>query len=595
MYLQVINGYSPSPKYGVLTIDGNQSSHLKKVFDRTLIGKLPERLSFLVNVFDHINEAVLITDNHFRIQYINENFTKMSGYKMDELSEQLPSIFKSGKHDNNFYKTMYQSIFKDELWHGIMLNKHKSGSIYETSVQINAVRDINNNITHYIAFYKYSDQIISESNQQNKSVQWIKERHEIIENLNKTVKSASVYDHKMAFLFIGLDFYKYKVIHETLGKDSLNTVSQIAMQRIQSNLRSNDLTFQWSKEEFLVVLQNISHAESVSDVSDRILNSLSQPFLIEEHNFQIKASAGISVYPEDSKDVETLLTKADLAMYHALKVGSNRFEYYSKSINTSFFKMVKTESRLHKALEKEEFFLRYQPQISLSTGEITGIEALITWNDTENKKIVPPNDFIKIAEETGLIVPMGEWVIKTACTQHKEWQSLDLLNVPVAVNISAQQLHQKDFHKRLEDILSETSMDPSLLELELTESMLINQEEFIYKSLKQFKDKGIHISIDDFGTGYSSLNYLKRFPISKLKIDRSFIKDISHNSEDYAIVNAIITMSETLNIKVIAEGVEREDQINTLKSIHCHSIQGYYHCQPLPANELINYIKKIKK
>jgi EAL domain-containing protein (putative c-di-GMP-specific phosphodiesterase class I) len=318
---------------------------------------------------------------------------------------------------------------------------------------------------------------------------------------------------------------------------------------------------------------------------------LSEPFIIESHEIFITASIGIAMYPFDGQNIDTLLMNADISMYQAKRSGRNTYQFYSKAMNSFTLERFTMENKLWKALEQDEFRLFYQPQVDLSTGDIIGVEALIRWLQPD-LLFVKPKDFLPLAEETGLIVKIGEWVLRNACSQSRFWQTMGIKPIMITANVSSAQFKQENFVDTVDRIISDTGMDPVYLQLELTESTLMQDSEDTIKKLSAFRDMGIKISIDDFGTGYSSLNYLKRFPISTLKIDQSFIRDINSNQDDQSITRAIIGLARNLNLNVIAEGVEKRRQMVFLRQHGCNAIQGYFICPPLNNDSLIQFINE---
>jgi EAL domain-containing protein (putative c-di-GMP-specific phosphodiesterase class I) len=321
-----------------------------------------------------------------------------------------------------------------------------------------------------------------------------------------------------------------------------------------------------------------------------MLVALGKPFPVQGQEFHITASIGISSYPDDGTDMQTLMKNADIAMYRAKEQGKNNFQFYSAQINGHSIERLTLESSLRRALERSEFLLHYQPKLDLGTGRVTGVEALVRWQQPE-RGLIPPAEFIQLAEETGLIVPIGEWVLKTACAQNKTWQHQGLPPVRVAVNLSARQFAHADLLQDVSQVLKETGLDPAFLEFEITESMVMHNPEHAIVLLNELKAIGIHLAIDDFGTGYSSLGYLKRFPLDSLKIDRAFIRDLPGDSDDVAITRAIIAMAHSLRLSVVAEGVETAEQQDFLLEHDCDEIQGYYFSKPQPAAEIASLLQ----
>jgi diguanylate cyclase (GGDEF)-like protein/PAS domain S-box-containing protein len=388
-----------------------------------------------------------------------------------------------------------------------------------------------------------------------------------------------------------LDINRFKLINDSLGHDKGDLLLQIVANRLQENVREGDTVARVGSDEFVVVLENITAIEAVSIVAAELLNAIGAPIRIGNVDLTVSTSVGASVYPKDGPDNVALLKNADLAMYQAKRAGPGTFRFYNSEMNARVLERLVKETNLRSALEKDELVLHYQPRVDIATRQIVGIEALVRWLHPE-KGLVSPMEFIPLAEEIGLIGELGEWVLKTACRQNRQWQDQGLAPVKVSVNLSAHQLDAAStINETIQHVLSETGMDACWLELEITESSLMQNIESTLNMLLDIRDSGVSISIDDFGTGYSSLSYLKRLPIDTLKIDKSFIRDIAVDHEDAAIVTATIAMAHTMRMKVVAEGVTSNEQIRFLESHQCDEVQGYLLSYPLPADELGNFLK----
>jgi diguanylate cyclase (GGDEF)-like protein len=392
----------------------------------------------------------------------------------------------------------------------------------------------------------------------------------------------------LAVLFIDLD--RFKNINDTLGHDAGDHVLKEVAQRLLDCLRESDTAGRLGGDEFVVLIEELSQPLHVAGVSQKILAAVAKPFILDTQEFHITASVGISTYPDDSKDTQSLLKNADIAMYRAKEQGGSNFQFYSAQMNVHTVERMEMESDLRRAVERNELLLHYQPKVDIGSGRITGMEALVRWQQP-GKALILPAQFIPLAEETGLIVPIGQWVLETACAQNKAWQEHGLPPLRISVNLSVRQFAHKNLVQDVARVLSETGIDPILLELEITESMVTHNPEQAVKLLVELKAMGIQLSIDDFGTGYSSLSYLKRFPIDSVKIDRSFIQDLPADSNDAAITRAIIAMAHSLKLKVIAEGVETEEQLRFLRDHDCDEMQGYYFSRPLPEDDFFRLIQ----
>jgi len=394
---------------------------------------------------------------------------------------------------------------------------------------------------------------------------------------------------KVGLLFLDLD--RFKRVNDFMGHDSGDQLLKKAALRMQECLRKNDTVARFGGDEFIILAPDLQHEIDLILIAKKLLGALAFPFDLDNQEVFISASIGIAVYPGNGQSAETLLKNADLAMYAAKELGGDNYQFFSQRMNLRAAENMEVEIKLRRALDREEFLLHYQPQISLESGKIVGLEALIRWQDNE-LGIVPPEKFIPLAEETGMIVPIGEWVLKAACRQLKEWQDKGLSALQIAINLSGRQFSQADFAQTVKTIISEAEISPHLIELEITESILMNNAEKARCTLRELRDFGVNLAIDDFGMGYSSLNYLKNFPINRLKIDKSFVRDITTNPNDATIVKAIIALAHSLNIDVIAEGVETREQMEFLDQWFCQEMQGYLFGKPLSAEETLENLKK---
>jgi diguanylate cyclase (GGDEF)-like protein len=384
-------------------------------------------------------------------------------------------------------------------------------------------------------------------------------------------------------IFVGLD--RFIKINDTFGHTTGDQLLIDVATRIKNTLRENDTIARYSGDTFAIALTNMKDARDAARVAGKILSEFSTPFELDGLEVFVTTSIGITIYPADADSVEKLIDNAESAMYRSKEQGGSRYQYYEHDINSESMERLKMETSLRRALERKEFVLHYQPKVSLVTGKLSGFEALLRWCPSDSE-MVSPAKFIPILEDTGLIVPIGEWVLRTACQQVKEWQAFLPEGSKMAVNLSARQFKDENLSKLVADILDETDLDAEHLELEITESMVMEDTDHTLKILQQLNDMGVHLSIDDFGTGYSSLAYLKRMPIGTLKIDRSFVKDITTDSNDAAVVQTIIAMAHTMQLRVIAEGSETAEQIHFLREQQCDETQGFYFSRPLPAVEI---------
>jgi diguanylate cyclase (GGDEF)-like protein/PAS domain S-box-containing protein len=400
------------------------------------------------------------------------------------------------------------------------------------------------------------------------------------DRLEQAILTAASYGARLAVVFIDLDRFKY--INDSLGHDVGDRLLQGMAERFKSCVREFDTVARLGGDEFVLLLNGQSGPDSVATVLERVLEAVVQPWRHGARDFELTCSVGVALYPDDGNDAAALLKHADSAMYRAKEQGRNNFQFFTDDLNLLMKERFELENNLRRALERGEFELHYQPRVDLKTNRVVACEALIRWRLTGGESISPAR-FIPVAEETGLIGPIGEWVLRTACAQNKRWQDAGLPPCVVSVNVSPRQFHRDDFKDTLQDVLRDTGLDPAYLELELTENMVMHDGEQMIETLRSIKRLGVHIAVDDFGTGYSSLSYLKRFPVDRLKIDGSFVRDIAADTDDAAIVRTIIALGHNLGLKVLAEGVETEAQLAFLTSNDCDEMQGYHFSKPVSA------------
>jgi diguanylate cyclase (GGDEF)-like protein/PAS domain S-box-containing protein len=413
-------------------------------------------------------------------------------------------------------------------------------------------------------------------------------RNLLQDRLSQALAGARRRKDKVAVLFLDLD--QFKTVNDSLGHSFGDLLLQEVAERLKAGSRELDTVARLGGDEFVLILTTVQDLADVAVAAERFVKLMTDGFVVQGHPLNISCSLGISIFPEDGADSEALIKNADAAMYCAKENGRNTFRFYTEDINAEVAERLMLENSLRLALKKNELFLMYQPQMDIATGRITGLEALLRWQHPD-LGLVPPDKFIRIAENTGLIVPIGLWVLRTACSQARKWQDEGLLSVPVAVNVSAVQFRQRGFCELIRQVLHDVGLAPRYLELELTETLLLSSAEVTLSVLQELKAMGLSLAIDDFGTGYSSLSYLKRFPVSKLKIDRSFVRDIAVNPDDAAIATAIISMAKSLRLKVIAEGVENESQMSFLRTHQCDEIQGYYFSKPLTVDKVSDKLR----
>jgi diguanylate cyclase (GGDEF)-like protein/PAS domain S-box-containing protein len=460
-------------------------------------------------------------------------------------------------------------------------------------MSLRAVRDINGNtLLNEGIVEDISDRKVAEERVQYlayyDALTGLPNRTLLRDRLSKALASARRRKDKVALLFLDLD--RFKIVNDSLGHSLGDLLLKEVAARLKRWAREQDTVARLGGDEFLIVLTSVKDIPGAAIAAERLMDAMIAEFVVQGHPLMVSCSLGISIFPEHGADGETLIKNADAAMYSAKDYGRNNFQFFTEDINAEVVERLTLENSLRLALEKKELFLVYQPQMDIASGRITGLEALLRWQHPE-LGLVPPDKFIRIAENSGLIVPIGEWVLRTACSQARKWQDEGLPAVPVAVNVSAMQFRQAGFCELIRRVLHETGLAPQYLELELTESLLLSNADVTLSVLRELKAMGLKLAIDDFGTGYSSFSYLKHFPVSKLKIDGSFVRDVAVNPDDAAITTAIISMAKSLNLKVIAEGVEDEAQMSFLRARQCDEIQGYYFSKPLAPEEAADKLR----
>lgn len=550
-------------------------------------------LQLAAAVFDNSLEGIFITDDQGSILVANSAVSRITEYSNEELVGQNPRLFQSGRHDRIFYSALWKSVTHTGQWQGEIWNRRKNGEVYPQWLSISAIRDQHGLTQHYIGiFIDISAQKEAELRldylAHHDKLTSLPNRDLFNDRLTVAIAHSKRTGKPLAVLFIDLDHFKY--VNDTFGHITGDELLQAAARRISGCLREEDTLSRMGGDEFTVLLQHFNNREEIGLVASKIVHAMKSPFMIGQHELYVTASIGISIHPDDGDNPETLLKNSDAAMYRAKNDGRNCIQYFKLSMEGDSMQRIEIDRDLHRALLQEEFRVFYQPQVDLAQNKVVGVEALIRWQP-EQGRLILPGQFIPMAEETGLIVEIGEWVLREACAQMKEWLDDGMPPLRIAVNLSAQQFRKVDFSKIVAGILSDTGLPPQMLELELTESIAMHHAEDTVSTLNRLKALGVQISIDDFGTGYSSLSYLKRFPVDRLKVDRSFVEGIADDPSNAAITLAIIAMAHSLGISVIAEGVETEEQLDFLRMHHCNEVQGYYLGHPMPADEIESLIQ----
>jgi diguanylate cyclase (GGDEF)-like protein/PAS domain S-box-containing protein len=546
---------------------------------------------FLEKIMENVTNAIYVLDLDGRIVQINHAAFEISGYTVEELTGKPLSIIFDKRTLSQIEKLFARVVRTGETIINyeteIVRKDGERRSVIASGVPLKT----NGTITGLIG----AAQDITERKKMEEEITHLA-HHDALTGLpNRRLFMDIVHgelaqarrNHKrLAILFLDLD--RFKEINDTLGHKTGDEMLKAISVRLKANIRESDRVARIGGDEFNVILADIARVEDISAVTNKIMNSFRKPFMIAGHELHMTTSIGISVYPDDGEEIDTLFRYADIAMYHAKETGKNTYQFYNPEINIRTVERMKMEGWMRRAIERGELTVYYQPQINIRTNKIVSAEALVRW---EHPKLglLEPNRFIPLAEETGFIISIDEWVMRNVCQQSALWQADGMPPLCMTVNLSARQFQNPELVNKVSQILDETGMDPDCLDIEITESLAMSNVESTAIRLRELSEMGVHISIDDFGTGYSSLSYLKRLPIERLKIDKSFIQDITTDPDDRAIINAVTAMAHNMRMKVIAEGVETEEQLSFVHSSDCDEVQGYLFSRPLPEKQFRNF------
>ncbi|RMG92457.1 MAG: EAL domain-containing protein, partial [Zetaproteobacteria bacterium] len=561
--------------------------------DITELYKMQEKLLLTSAVFQNSPMGILITDADKHILLVNPAFTRITGYSPDEVLGKNPRILRSGKHDAAFYQRIWSTIKQHGCWQGEIWNRHKSGEVYPQWESISAIRDEHGRISHYVGIFtditeKKQAERFMEHLANHDALTNLANRNLLMDRLQQAIAQAERLGQRVALLACDLDDFKH--INDTLGHPAGDSLLQMVASNLVNCLRDTDTAARVGGDEFFIVLPDIGNANNALIVADKVMHALNQPIPVEDQMLTITSSLGLALYPDNGRDPDTLIKHADIALYRAKNHGKNRCECFSQAMSDELQQRRAMEQEMLKALEQKQFVLHYQPQIELATGSVVGVEALLRWQHPQ-KGLIPPFKFIPLAEETGLIVDIGHWVLLEACRQQKIWQQQGL-DVRMAVNLSPRQFEDDKLVDKVGEAINCHDIETGRLELELTESCLMNDPESAIRLMQHFKSLGIKLAMDDFGTGYSSLTQLKRFSMDTLKIDQSFVRGLPDDSQDAEIAKTIIAMGATMNMRTLAEGVETVEQLRFLKENGCLEVQGYFFSKPLPAEQIEALLSK---
>ena len=538
-------------------------------------------------VFESNPAAIFITDRENRILAVNPSFTRLTGYEAEEAIGKTPSLLKSGRHDDAFYKAMWEALRGEGEWSGEVWDRRKDGSLYPKWLDIRVVNNMCGEAAGEPVFYVASFTDVSERKEAEERIRelayhdvltGLPNRRLLRDRLEHAMANAQRGRHHLAVLFIDLD--RFKNVNDSMGHAAGDLLLREVASRLRCCVRDVDTVARLGGDEFVVVLENLEEEVDAVSVANKIQTAFSLPISVDKQTLHVTTSIGIALYPDDGNDADTLMQNADTAMYQAKAAGCNNYQFFAPFMNTQAREKLVLEHTLQDALAREEFQLHYQPIYDLGSGALMGAEALIRWQSPEHG-LVSPERFIPIAEETGVIVPIGDWVLRQVCRDLVAWQTKGLKPPRIALNFSPRQFRQPSLVSRIRATLEATGVSATQLELEVTESALMERPEQAARQLRELKSLGMGIVIDDFGTGYSSLAYLKRFPIDKLKIDRSFVRDLLSDKSDREITLAVIALSHNLGLRVVAEGVEEQAQADFLHHHMCDFVQGFHFSRPL--------------
>lgn len=562
--------------------------------DITHVRQVERERRIAIAVLRSMNEAVAVVDRDFRFVSINPAFTRTTGYSEREIIGQSASLLDSPQHDAAFYGRIRQKLANDGHWAGEMWQRRKNGQEFLCSVESTAIEGVHGEQRLYIA-------VITDITQQKRAEQELRylanfdtltnlpNRAMLSERLSRAIVRARRQDHRIAVLFLDLD--RFKDINDSLGHTAGDRILRAAAMRLQETVGEHQTVARLGGDEFTIVLENLDQPADADKVAREIIMAFEAPLVLDDRQeVVISPSIGISLYPDHGQVPTELLKQADTAMYQAKAAGRRTFVRYDDSMEVANRRRAQLSSALHKVLDRGELRLVFQPRLSLTTRRITGVEALLRWT-SEDYGEIPPNQFIPLAEESGLILEIGEWVLLDACRTLRRWQDAGATDLTMAVNVSVLQLLRGDFSVSVRRVLAETGVAPQALELELTESVLMANAEQAATKLQALREMGVSLAIDDFGTGYSSLAYLKRLPITTLKIDKTFVTDLNRDPDDTAITTTVITMAHSLGLTVVAEGVETETQLRFLDHFRCDEVQGYWLSRPVPPDACLQFIR----
>ncbi|MEJ2691844.1 MAG: EAL domain-containing protein, partial [Candidatus Thiodiazotropha sp.] len=562
--------------------------------DITAQKRAEDQLRMNATVFETTSEGIMVTDADNLIKTVNPAFSRITGYEAEEAIGRSPNMLSSGRHTKAFYEQLWSAVVQHGYWSGEIWNRRKDGSVFPEWLSIAAIKGEEGLVKEYVAVF--SD--ISKHKQDEEKIRYqanfdaltgLPNRSLLGDRLQQAILSADRERWKVALLFIDLD--QFKVVNDTFGHVMGDELLQLVAERIRKSVREADTVARFGGDEFVILLQDVNDLDAAALVASKVITEVTRAFTLYQREIYVGASVGITVYPDDAASPDSLLRNADMAMYQAKERGRNNYQFFTASMQRQTIERQQLEQDLRQALQRDELELCYQPVIDARSNRVCSLEALLRWNHPKKGRI-SPETFIPLAEDCGLIGPIGEWVVKGACKQLSLWQGYGYDQLTVAINLSSRQRElglESDF---IRQVLQESGVSAESVTLEITESLLMRNTDESVEWLTRIKSLGVKLSVDDFGTGYSSLSYLKRFPVDALKIDRSFVNDLPEDRDSASLVRTIIGMAHSLNLGLVAEGVETEQQIRFLINEGCNLLQGYYFAKPMSVKQLDAWLEK---
>lgn len=553
-----------------------------------------QRLSMASIAFENMSEGIVITDAHHKIVEVNDAFTRITGYQQIEVLGKKTSILSSGKHDQKFYKELWRCMKINGSWSGEIWNRRKSGEVYPQWLSLKAIKDNRGKDVNFIAVMADLSSVIASEKRvweisNYDSLTGLPNRQYFTRQIEESLELAKKYNQKIALVSVDID--NFKRINDLSGHGVGDHILEQTARRLGYSVRKRDVVARIGGDEFAMLVHSVKDIGDIEKVSAKLKGAFDATFKVGDQEMILTPSIGVSLFPDDADSAAALMKQSETALHEAKQLGKNQIAFYSPKQTELIREKIEIENDLYRAVEKAQFFVQYQPLIEVKTGRVAGAEALVRWQHPE-KGLIPPDKFIKVAEDNGLIKELGAWVLESVCKQGVIWQQENLPLIKLSVNLSGHQLDPGCAGK-IGELIESTGFHPACLELEVTETSLMEKGSSAVNELFLIRDLGITLAMDDFGTGHSSLSQLKLLPIQKLKIDRSFVKDLPGDTEDAAVTRAIIGMARALGMQVTAEGVETEEQVKLLTEEGCDIFQGYYFSRPLMAEDFSAYLKKM--